>query len=177
MRIVGGRFRRATIKAPKGTDVRPTTDRVREAVFNVLHARDALDGALVLDLFAGTGALGFEALSRGAKRAVFVEVASSVLRTTRENANTLGIEEACSFTTADVLHWLGRPVRQPFDLIFADPPYDFEELPSLPALVRPHLAETGLFILEHDARHTFGEEPALLMSRAYGKTVVSMFAA
>ena len=72
MRIIGGRLKRAVLKAPRGRDVRPTTDRVREALFNVLHAQISIDGARVLDLFAGTGALGLEALSRGAERAVFV---------------------------------------------------------------------------------------------------------
>jgi len=176
MRIIGGRLKRAVLKAPRGRDVRPTTDRVREALFNVLHAQISIDGARVLDLFAGTGALGLEALSRGAERAVFVEADASVLRVTRTNAAALAVEEACSLVRSDALKWLRRPVRQRFDLVFADPPYDLDEIPALPGLVRPHLAENGLFVLEHDTRQQFDSEPSLVMSRAYGRTVISMFA-
>jgi len=175
MRIIGGRLKRAALKAPKGLSVRPTTDKVREALFNALRARIPIDGTLVLDLFAGTGALGFEALSRGAERAVFVEDDASVLSVTKANASALGLEEACTFVRSDVLKWLRRPVRQRFDLIFADPPYGLEDLQVLPGLAQPHLAEDGLFVLEHDARHAFDGEPSLMMSKSYGRTAISMF--
>ncbi len=176
MRIIGGRLKRATLHAPKGNDVRPTTDRVREALFNVLQARVPMKGAVVLDLFAGTGALGFEALSRGAARAVFVEVNADVLRVATSNAASLGLQEVSSFTRADAIAWLGQPALKSFDLIFADPPYDFAGVPELPRLVRPHLAGNGLFVLEHDAGHQFDNASSVAMSRAYGRTVISMFA-
>jgi len=163
------------LKAPKGRDVRPTTDRVREALFSVLQARISIDGARVLDLFAGTGALGLEALSRGAGRAVFVEADTSVVHVMKGNAHALGVAEVCSFVRSDALKWLRNPARQRFDLVFADPPYDLNEIPTLPTLVQPHLAENGLFILEHDTRQQFDDEPSLVMSRAYGGTVISMF--
>lgn len=176
MRIIGGRLKRAVLRAPAGRDVRPTTDRVREALFNVLQARISMHGAVVLDLFAGTGALGFEALSRGAERIVFVEADAAVLRVTKTNAVSLGVEEACSFVRSDALKWLSGSREARFDLIFADPPYDFEELPALPDLARPFLTRNGLFVLEHDARRRFEGEPSLVMSRAYGRTGISMFA-
>ena len=175
MRIIGGRLKRALLRAPKGRKVRPTTDRVREALFNVLQVRFSIEDAVVLDLFAGTGALGLEALSRGAERVVFVEADASVHRITKENAKALGVEEACLFMRSDALNWLRNPVRQRFDLVFADPPYDLDEIPALPGLVRPHLAENGLFVLEHDTRQEFDSEPSIVMSRAYGRTVISMF--
>ena len=176
MRIIGGRLKRAVLEAPRGRDVRPTTDRVREALFSVLQARISMDGARVLDLFAGTGALGLEALSRGAERVVFVEAEASVLRAMKGNAHALGVAEACSFVRSDAMKWLRKPIRKRFDLVFADPPYDLDEIPALPGLVQPHLAECGLFVLEHDTRQQFGDEPLLVMSRAYGRTVISMFA-
>ena len=122
MRIIGGRLKRAPLRAPKGRDVRPTTDRVREALFSVLQVRISMDGAVVLDLFAGTGALGFETLSRGAERVVFVEADAAVLRVTKANAVSLGVEEACSFVRSDALKWLSGSARGRFDRIVAEPP-------------------------------------------------------
>lgn len=177
MRIIGGKLKRAVIKAPKGLDVRPTTDRVREALFNVLQARFSITGSKVLDLFAGTGAVGFEALSRGAARVVFVEAEPLVLRVTKENASALDVESSCAFVRSDVLTWLNKASTPQFDLIFADPPYDLDWLSKLPALVKPHLVENGLFVLEHDARHNFDNEAALLMTRTYGRSLISMFEA
>ncbi|HYE95419.1 MAG TPA: 16S rRNA (guanine(966)-N(2))-methyltransferase RsmD [Rubricoccaceae bacterium] len=176
MRIIGGRFKRAALRAPKGLDTRPTSDRVREALFNRLEARLDLEGTRVLDLFAGTGALGLEAISRGAASAVFVEKSEGALRVLRQNAATLGVEGACTFVRADAVAWLRRAGGL-YDLAFADPPYDLPALPDLPALIRPILAPGGLFALEHDARHTFAEVPSLVGSWPYGRTVVSLFAA
>src|SRR5690606_15785599 len=155
--------------------VRPTTDRVREARFNLLSARMAFAGARVLDLFAGTGALGLEALSRGAASVTFVEQHPKTLALARRNAADLGVEAACSFLRADAVAVLRRPAGPRYDLVFADPPYDLEALPDLPDLALPHLAPGGLFVLEHDARRDFTGHPALVLSRAYGRTVLSMF--
>jgi 16S rRNA (guanine(966)-N(2))-methyltransferase RsmD len=177
MRIIGGRFRGRPLRAPKGRETRPTTDRVREALFNLLAARRPLDGARVLDLFAGTGALGLEALSRGAAAARFVEHHAPTLRLARQNAAGLGVEAACLFLRADAVGFLRRPPAERFDLAFADPPYDLDALPALPDLALAHLAPGGLFALEHDARHDFAGHPALVVSRPYGRTVLSIFAA
>lgn len=175
MRIIGGRLRRRALLAPKGRDVRPTTDRVREALFNLLGARRTPAGARVLDLFAGTGALGLEAISRGAEAVVFVEADPQALRTARANAAALGVEAQCSFVRADAFAYLRGAPGPRYDLVFADPPYELARLPELPALVRPHLAPDGLLVLEHDARHDFGGTPGLVLNRAYGRTVVSIF--
>jgi 16S rRNA (guanine(966)-N(2))-methyltransferase RsmD len=175
MRIIAGRLRGRTLLAPPGHATRPTTDRVREALFNLLAARRSLEGARVLDLFAGTGALGLEALSRGAAAAVFVEAHAPTLRRARRNAEALGVAAACTFLRADAVAWLRRPAAVRFDLVFADPPYDLDALPALPDLARPHLSPGGLFALEHDARHDFASHPALVVSRPYGRTVVSIF--
>ena len=174
MRIIAGALSGRTIAAPPGRGTRPTSDRVREALFNLVGARADLDGLAVLDLFAGSGALGLEALSRGAASATLVERHGPTLAAARRNAAALGL--AVTAVRADVLIFLRRPPPpRPFGLAFADPPYDLAEIPALPALVRPHLAEDALFVLEHDNRHDFTDAPGLVVARAYGQTVVSIF--
>ena len=175
MRIVGGRLARRTLDAPKGDRTRPTTDRVREALFNLLGARLDLGGAAVADLFAGSGALGLEAISRGAARATFVERHGPTLAVARRNAEALGVGDRATFVRADAVKTLRRGSFGPFDLVLADPPYDLPELPDLPALVRPALAPGGVAAVEHDARHAFEGAPGWLLSRTYGGTVVSLF--
>lgn len=182
MRLTGGRFARRPLAAPRGDATRPTTDRTREALFSALAARVALDGARVADLFAGSGALGLEALSRGAAHATFVERHAPTLAVARTNAASLDVLSRCAFVRADALAWLARPPATAFDVVFADPPYALPEIPALPALAAPHLAPGGLLVLEHDARHAFDAAPAagappLVWTRAYGRTVVSVFEA
>ncbi|MFN3595751.1 MAG: 16S rRNA (guanine(966)-N(2))-methyltransferase RsmD [Rubricoccaceae bacterium] len=179
MRIVGGAFRSARLLAPPGQGTRPTTDRVREALFNVLGARLALQGARVLDLFAGSGALALEAISRGAASAVLVEADRRALAVARRNAEALGVAARCTFVGADVRAFLRRAgavgEAAAFGLVLADPPYDWPDLAELPARVRPLLETGGLFALEHDARHAFHVTDGLVFTRAYGRTVLSLF--
>ena len=174
MRVTGGQWSRRPIQAPPGRATRPTTDRVREALFSLLEARGAVLEARALDLFAGSGALGLDALSRGAASCTFVERHGPTLAVARRNAASLGAEGA--FVRADALAWL-RQGRDPFDLVLADPPYGLPELPELPALVAPRLADGAVFVLEHDARHTFGDAPGFQQARAYGGSVLSIFEA
>jgi 16S rRNA (guanine966-N2)-methyltransferase len=175
MRIIGGRFRGRALQAPKGHETRPTTDRVREALFNLLAARRPIGGARVLDLYAGTGALGLEALSRGALSAAFVERHGPTLALARRHAAALGVEAGCFFLRADAVAFLRRAPDARYDLAFADPPYEDAAIPDLPDLVRPHLVPGGLFALEHDARHDFAARPGLVVARPYGRTVISIF--
>ena len=175
MRIIAGRLRRRSLQAPKGRLTRPTSDRVREAVFNLVESRMGLDGADVLDLFAGTGALGLEALSRGALALTMVEANAAVLKTARQNAAALGVEEAVDALRLDAVGFLERYGGPPFDLILADPPYALDALRRLPDLALPHLKGHGLFALEHDKRHDFAGHPQLETSRPYGRTIVSVF--
>ena len=129
MRIVGGTQKGQGLTAPKGLDVRPTTDRVREAIFNVLahgsFLADGLDGLRVLDLFAGSGALGLEALSRGAAFALFVEYAAPARAAIRQNIEALGLTGHTKVFRRDAARLGDRPanVSGPFDLVFLDPPY------------------------------------------------------
>jgi len=175
MRIIAGRLRRRVLRAPRGTLTRPTSDRTRESIFNLLASRLDLDGAVVLDLFAGTGALGLEAVSRGAVAVSFVEQNGRVLKVTRQNADDLGVADGCWFLRADAVAYLDRYHGPAFDVIFADPPYDLEALPRLPDLAVPHLKPDGLFVLEHDIRLAFDDHPCLDTSRPYGRTMVSLF--
>jgi 16S rRNA (guanine966-N2)-methyltransferase len=125
MRIVAGRFRGARIEAPKGLATRPTSDRVRQALFNVLaHGAPKVqfEGARVLDLFAGSGALGLEALSRGARFVVFIEESAAARASIRRNVETLGLTGVTKIWRRDATK-LGLAGTPPFDLIFCDPPY------------------------------------------------------
>ncbi|WP_298958725.1 16S rRNA (guanine(966)-N(2))-methyltransferase RsmD [uncultured Roseibium sp.] len=126
MRIVAGRFKGAAIAAPKSQETRPTSDRLRETIFNILaHGVGMnLEDARVLDLFAGTGALGFEAISRGARHCTFIEEGAEARGVIRRNMEGLGLNGAAKIFRRDATR-LGVPgTIEPFDLLFADPPYD-----------------------------------------------------
>ena len=173
MRIVAGSCKGAKIFAPKGLDTRPTGDRVREAVFNVVGP---VDGASVLDLYAGSGAMGLEALSRGAASAVFVESDRDACGTIKRNLDKLGLEGA-EVTCTDVLRFLAAERRR-FDLILVDPPYDMVESVAVRlALYLPAvLAENGLVALESSSRDEPGLPPLeTRTSRRYGSARVTLF--
>ena len=183
MRIVAGHWRGRRIGAPDGRDTRPTSDRVREAVFDILAARlgPDLGEPAVLDLFAGSGALGLEALSRGAREAVFVENGRRALGVLRDNIALVGAQAVARVVPADALRAStasALPAR-PFALLFADPPYRIE--PARMGDVFAALAAAGriepgaLVVYEHDARAQ-AEWPAALVQtdrRMWGTTAVS----
>ncbi len=154
MRIIGGRWRRRTITFPSAAGLRPTPDRVRETLFNWLG--QDLDGKVCLDLFAGSGALGFEALSRGAAAVVMVEGDSRVLQALRANAAMLGAQNL-ELHGADGVQFL-RQERRVYDVIFLDPPYGLEYLPRLLPLVPPRLAPEGVVYVESGKALELGPE-------------------
>ena len=125
MRVVGGEFRGRALATPRTSAIRPTTDRTREAVFNILaHAyADDLDGARVLDLFAGTGALGIEALSRGASYGIFIEESAEGRGLIRDNVEAMGLQGRTKIFRRDATSIGEVGTIQPFGLVFADPPY------------------------------------------------------
>jgi 16S rRNA (guanine966-N2)-methyltransferase len=180
MRIVAGSRKGAKIFAPKGIDTRPTGDRVREAVFNLVGP---VDGASVLDLYAGSGAMGLEALSRGAESAVFVESDRDACRAIKRNLDKLalaGAEIACRDALAYLASRPSRPKGGRFDLILVDPPYDVVESVAVRlALYLPGiLAENGLVVLESSSRAEPELPPLdLRTSRRYGSARVSLFEA
>ena len=152
MRIIAGASRGRSLIAPAGTETRPTADRVRQALFDMLmHAswggRALFDSTLILDVFAGTGALGLEALSRGAARAVFVERSSPALRALRTNIAACGVEDRCEVLTMDVAR---VPAGDPADIVFLDPPYGQDLVPRALAGLRSvgRIAKAGLIVAE-----------------------------
>jgi 16S rRNA (guanine966-N2)-methyltransferase len=183
MRIVAGRHRGRLIAAPEGREVRPTASRAREALFDILsHARfsvrESIAGARVLDAFAGTGALGLEALSRGAEHASFMERDRHARKLLADNVKALGEEKSASVLAADALH----PPRAAIacDLIFLDPPYGEKvAAEALTALAQQGWIGAGAVIsLELPARNDFAppEGFALLDRRRYGRTTILFLA-
>lgn len=174
MRIIAGERRGARIAAPKGPHTRPTSDRAREAVFNLLGP---VDDATVLDLFAGSGAMGLEALSRGARRAVFVEsdrAACAVIAQNLEKLRLTGAVVLCQ----DALQALRDARGHGYDLVFVDPPYEgWAELqPRLATALPAVLASTGLLVVETSARVQPELPLDLVTSRRYGSARISLFA-
>jgi 16S rRNA (guanine966-N2)-methyltransferase len=172
MRIIAGANRGARIFAPRGTDTRPTSDRVREAAFNLIGP---VDGAAVLDLFAGSGAMGLEALSRGAATATFVENDRDACRTIDRNLEKLRLTGA-TVLQRDVFQVLAGE-RRAYDLILCDPPYGFDEDARLAPYVARALADDGLLVYETSSRR----EPvldglAVRTSRTYGSARLTLFA-
>jgi 16S rRNA (guanine966-N2)-methyltransferase len=179
MRIVGGTAGGRSIRAPRGQATRPTSDKVREAIFSILGSPP--EGARVLDLYAGSGALGLEALSRGAESCVLVDRAAQAIRTALDNARTLGFEEQVRAVRGDVLSVLPRLVG-PFHWIFVDPPYASDQAgATLSALGGPQaavVAPHGVVVVEHDRRHVPDDRVDGLRRRdlrRYGDTEVSFF--
>lgn len=175
MKIIAGQFGGHSLKSPSGHQTRPSTARTRESLFGLIDARIYLEGAEVLDLFAGTGALGLEAISRGADLVTFVEQDREVLDYARANAEKLGVEEQCIFIQGGAVEYIRRYSGPPLDLIMADPPYKLEAMEEMPDLALPHLTRDGVFTLEHSSHHWFDEHPHLMTSRPYGRTIVSLF--
>ncbi len=165
MRVVAGEFGGRKIVAPEGTSTRPTTDRVREAIFNSLGSSGLLDGALVADLFAGSGAVGIEALSRGAERCIFVERDRHALRSLEDNLDSLGLEDRSRIITSDVM---AVAPSLDCDIVFADPPYGFDAWERLLGLVKADLvvAESGWSVTCPEGWETTRE-------KKYGRTVVT----
>lgn len=154
VRIIGGAWRSRLLPFPDVVGLRPTPDRVRETLFNWLG--QIMDGKTCLDLFAGSGAMGFEALSRGARNVVMVERDARVAKSLRDNAAALHAEN-CELVEADALKFLGRETRC-FDVIFVDPPYGLELLPQILPGLTSRLAENGMVYAESSSAVEFGPE-------------------
>ncbi len=165
--MVAGTARGRRLQAPAGSGVRPTSDRVREAMFDVLTSLGAVEGASVADLFAGTGALGVEALSRGAVSALFVDEDGAALDAVKVNLVTTGLYARATVVQTDVLAWVGT--GSPVDVAFVDPPYAFQDWPRLLEGL-----DAGLVVIESDRGIDVGDTWKSLKVKRYGGTVVTM---
>ncbi len=175
MRIIAGNLRGRKLMRPKNLSTRPTTDRVREALFSLVESRISLRDARLLDLFSGTGALALEGISRGAQSVILVESDRKAMDAARKNAASLELLSLCHFVCGDAVTYLKRHRGPLLDLILADPPYDLETMLDLPDLALPRLRPGGLFVVEHDTQTRFCGHPNLDTSRGYGRTHVSIF--
>ena len=169
MRIIAGQWKGRRLKPLRGRGVRPTTDRVREAWMSALGG--TLEGLRVLDLFAGSGALGLEALSRGARHVTFVERAHSALRVLRANVELLEAEASCTVAEEDVFRYLRRLGAGAFDLALADPPYGTGDAVRLVDAFGREAFARELW-LEHPWRETLSLAPAA-RTRRYGDTALT----
>ena len=175
MRVITGTARGMALKAPKGMDTRPTMDQVKEGIFSAIQFE--VEGRRVLDLFAGSGQMGIEALSRGAKFSVFVDMREDACRVVRENLAKTRLEEASRVVRSDYLSYL-KSCRETFDLVFLDPPYGKYILLDAIPLSAKALEKGGVIVCEHDASDKLPESfegLELFRRKAYGRTVFSFY--
>lgn len=175
MRIISGRLRGRTIEPPKGYKARPTTDYAKEGLFNILDNEYEFEDLVVLDLFAGTGSIGFEFASRGASHVDSVEMNPDNASFVRRTASALGLDNV-TVVHHNVFDFLEICTRK-YDIVFADPPYALEGLDTLPQKVLSSdiLHGGGYFILEHPAEYDFSRFPMFRKERRYGNVHFSFF--
>jgi 16S rRNA (guanine966-N2)-methyltransferase len=170
LRVVAGTLGGRLLQAPPGTDTRPTSARVREAVFNALDSLGAIDGARVLDAYAGSGALGIEALSRGAAHATFTEVDAASRAVVAANVAALDLDQRATVTGADGARTAAS--AGPFDLVLLDPPYAFDGWAALLDAVVPGLSPDAVVVLESDREVPLPATLTAVRAKRYGSTVV-----
>lgn len=178
MRIITGIYKGRRFDVPRTFKARPTTDFAKENIFNVLQGLIDLDGAMALDLFAGTGSITLEMISRGCQQVVSVEADRDHASFISQCVKKLGVEQNSALIRGDVFRFI-KSCRQQYDLIFADPPYQLKELATIPDLVlneaKPLLKEGGVFVFEHGKQYDFSQHPRFIDHRAYGSVNFSIF--
>jgi 16S rRNA (guanine(966)-N(2))-methyltransferase RsmD len=178
MRIISGIYKRRRFDAPRTFKVRPTTDFAKESLFNVLCSNylDFDEGPTALDLFAGTGSISVELVSRGCSKVVCVEKERAHHAFIAGVLKKLGTD-VCIPVCGDAFRYIRKGGREPFDFIFADPPYELPELGTLPDLILAQnmLKAGGVFVLEHGKTHCFDTHPCFLEKRVYGSVHFSFF--
>lgn len=174
IRIISGKHKGRRIQAPKNLPVRPTTDRAKESLFNILNNRFYFEDLQCLDLFSGTGNISFELASRGSESIIAVDSSTACIRFIDKISDEL--EMPIITARSEVMQYLEREYRK-FDLIFADPPYDFEQYEKLVDRIYlgKLLAPDGLLILEHSSRSSFDHLDGFQEVRAYGNVAFSFF--
>ncbi len=178
MRVISGAYKGRILNTVSGLSVRPATDRVKQTIFDMLANRIEMDGAKVLDLFAGSGGLGIEALSRGAVHTTFVESDQDAAQFIEQNIRMIGCEGETTIVETDALSFINR-CTESFDLIFADPPYKYEETVTIPQKIfeTKMLARHGYLLIEHTRELRFESTPqyAAGPEKRFGKTLVTFF--
>lgn len=175
MRIITGIYKGRHFDVPRSFKARPTTDFAKENIFNVLNGYLDLEGSTALDLFAGTGSISLELLSRGCASVISVEADRDHANFIRQCMQKLGTEQNI-LIRGDVFRFL-KTCHQQFDLVFADPPYALEQLPQIPDLVleKGLLKDGGVFVFEHGKHKDFSSHPRFVEHRAYGSVNFSLF--
>jgi 16S rRNA (guanine966-N2)-methyltransferase len=175
MRIITGIYKGRHFDVPRSFKARPTTDFAKENIFNVLNGYLDLEGSTALDLFAGTGSISLELLSRGCASVISVEADRDHANFIRQCMQKLGTEQNI-LIRGDVFRFL-KTCHQQFDLVFADPPYALEQLPQIPDLVleKGLLKDGGVFVFEHGKHNDFSSHPRFVEHRAYGSVNFSLF--
>lgn len=173
MRVIAGTAGGRRLRGPEGDATRPTPDKVREAVFNMLSSQGVVDGARVADLYAGSGALGIEAISRGADHVWFVESDRGAVRVIEDNLDTLGFVDRATVVRADVDTAVPGSLGPDLDLVVADPPYTFEAWPALLARLGPGLAPRAVVVAESGAPIELASGWEKMRERTYGGTVIT----
>ncbi len=175
MRIIAGTYRGRILASPRDRSVRPTTDRAKQTIFDILGNRVEFDGLHVLDLFSGTGSLGLEAISRGVSSVTFVDSSRDSLDILRRNIKALDCEKQCTLYQADVF-WYLKNTRSHFDLVFIDPPYKLPTIGTLPTAVHESaiLNDHGMIVMEHSRESTINldEEAYDVTRKPFGQTTV-----
>ena len=176
MRIITGILKGRRLQLPAALDIRPTTDRVKEGMFSVIASRRFIQNCTVLDLFAGSGNLGFEALSRGAKNALFVDKEAENMKYINKMATEFDMNEQVTTAKIEAEYFLQGPAM-PYDLIFADPPYVYRDVERIVELILEGgwLQDDGWLVFEHNKYHDFTDHPNLLFVKEYGRTYLSFF--
>ena len=176
IRIIAGTFGGRFISADVGRSTHPMGDRVRSALFAMLESRGKIAGARVLDTFAGTGALGLEALSRGATSAVFLERDKAAIRTINVNITTLSVADRTKVIQTGVAGWTNTSLDDKFDIIFADPPYHDMQFSTVSKLTK-YLRPEGLMILSYPGRETVPSLNGVVVvdKRIYGEAALALF--
>ena len=177
MRIIAGSLRGRRLNPPLNLPVRPTTDMARESLFNILNNYVDYEECSVMDLFAGTGAVSVEFVSRGAREVTAVDINAQCTDFIRQSAQQLSLANM-HVVRADVFDLLKRLTRK-FDIVFADPPYALKELPTIPDIIMEKglLKEEGIFVLEHGKNYDFSQHPHFVEHRSYGSVNFSIFRA
>lgn len=178
MRVIAGKYKGRRLETVPDNSVRPATDKVKGAIFNVLQSRVDWTSARVLDLYAGSGSVGIEALSRGAQSCIFVEHNRNALRFLKSNISSIGADGESNVVFGDADKFI-ESTRVKFSVVFADPPYALDSLKKIPNTIfeKDVIADDGYLIIEHPTRYEFEQNSLweVVVLKVYGNTTVSFF--